>query len=105
MNSRFLLSGKEFIKWAKIKRFCMYALSHTYVTRAITCGMMPKVLQRLLGHTSIKTTMDRYAHVTGVSLTNAVKQFEQSIFWQAKKTCSIKNWCGAYSPNSKNHCK
>ena len=27
---------------------------------------------------SIKTTMDRYVHVTDASLTNAVKQFEQS---------------------------
>ena len=63
---------------AKIKRFCMHALRHTYATRAIERGIMPKVLQRLLGHSSIKTTMDRYVHVTDASLTNAVKQFEQS---------------------------
>ena len=49
-----------------------------YATRAIERGIMPKVLQRLLGHSSIKTTMDRYVHVTDASLTNAVKQFEQS---------------------------
>ena len=59
------------------KRFCMHALRHTYATRAIERGIMPKVLQRLLGHSSIKTTMDRYVHVTDASLTNAVKQFEQ----------------------------
>ena len=29
-------------------------------------------------HASIKTTMDRYVHVTDTSLTNAVKQFEES---------------------------
>ena len=63
---------------SKIKRFCMHALRHTYATRAIERGIMPKVLQRLLGHSSIKTTMDRYVHVTDASLTNAVKQFEQS---------------------------
>ena len=62
---------------AKIKRFCMHALRHTYATRAIESGMQPKVLQKLLGHASIKTTMDRYVHVTDTSLTNAVKQFEQ----------------------------
>lgn len=61
---------------AKIKRFCMHALRHTYATRAIESGMQPKLLQQLLGHASIKTTMDRYVHVTEDSLTNAVKQFE-----------------------------
>lgn len=55
-----------------------YEERHTYATRAIERGIMPKVLQRLLGHSSIKTTMDRYVHVTDASLSNAVKQFEQS---------------------------
>ncbi len=63
---------------AGIKRFCMHALRHTYATRAIERGMQPKSLQKLLGHASIKTTMDRYVHVTDDSLTNAIKQFEQN---------------------------
>jgi len=61
---------------AGIKRFCMHALRHTYATRAIESGMQPKVLQKLLGHASIKTTMDRYVHVTDESMNNAVRQFE-----------------------------
>lgn len=61
---------------AEIKRFCMHALRHTYATRAIESGMQPKVLQKLLGHASIKTTMDRYVHVTDDSLSNGVRQFE-----------------------------
>lgn len=65
---------------AGIKRFCMHALRHTYATRAIESGMQPKLLQQLLGHASIKTTMDRYVHVTEDSLTNAVKQFENHPF-------------------------
>ena len=63
---------------AGIKRFCMHALRHTYATRAIESGMQPKVLQKLLGHASIKTTMDRYVHVTDDSMLNAVRQFEMN---------------------------
>ena len=56
----------------------MYALRHTYATRAIESGMQPKVLQKLLGHASIQTTMDKYVHVTDDSLTAGVQQFEAS---------------------------
>ena len=60
---------------AEIEKFCMHALRHTYATRAIECGVQPKVLQKLLGHASIKTTMDRYVHVTDSSMADAVRLF------------------------------
>lgn len=70
---------------AGIKRFCMHALRHTYATRAIESGMNPKTLQKLLGHASIKTTMDRYVHVTDDSMQNAVRQFEAYQFAENTK--------------------
>ena len=64
---------------AGIKRFCMHVLRHTYATRAIERGVPPKTLQKLLGHSSIKTTMDRYVHVTDESLRAGVKIFETCV--------------------------
>ncbi len=64
---------------AGIEHFCMHALRHTYATRAIECGMQPKTLQKLLGHASIKTTMDKYVHVTDDSMSKAVLMFESSM--------------------------
>ena len=62
---------------AEIEKFCMHALRHTYATCAIESGMQPKVLQKLLSHASIKTTMDRYVHVANDSMSKAVLQFEK----------------------------
>lgn len=61
---------------AGISRFCMHALRHTYATRAIEAGVNPKTLQKFLGHSSIKMTLDRYVHVTDDSMSKAIEQFE-----------------------------
>ena len=53
-------------------------IGKTYVTHAIESGMQPKVLQKLLGHASIQTAMDRYVHVTDEAMDQAVKQFEKN---------------------------
>ena len=62
--------------------------SHICATRAIENGMQPKVLQKLLGHASIKTTMDRYVHVTDESLNEAVRQFEKGSAARRQKNAS-----------------
>ena len=41
----------------------VHAIRHTYATRLFESGVPPKVVQTLLGHKSIKTTLDIYTHV------------------------------------------
>jgi len=45
------------------KRFGIHTLRHTFATRALEAGMLPKVLQEILGHSTITMTLDTYSHV------------------------------------------
>lgn len=49
---------------AGIKHFSMHVLRHTFATRCIEAGMMPKTLQKILGHSNIGITMNLYVHIT-----------------------------------------
>lgn len=49
---------------AGIKKFSMHVLRHTFATRCIEAGMLPKTLQKILGHSNIGITMNLYVHVT-----------------------------------------
>ncbi|MCD8369508.1 MAG: site-specific integrase [Clostridiales bacterium] len=40
-----------------------HTFRHTFATRSIEMGIPPKVLQTILGHHDLSTTMDTYAHV------------------------------------------
>lgn len=65
-------------KLANVKHISSHSLRHTYATRAIERGVNPPVLQKLLGHKSITTTMGTYVHITDNSLRNAVSVFENA---------------------------
>ena len=43
--------------------FTMHTTRHTFATRCIEAGMTPKVLQKILGHSSLSVTMDTYVSV------------------------------------------
>lgn len=48
---------------AGLPNFGLHALRHTYVTRLLEVGESAKVIQELLGHKDIQTTMNIYGHV------------------------------------------
>ncbi|MDE6873843.1 MAG: site-specific integrase, partial [Lachnospiraceae bacterium] len=41
-----------------------HTLRHTFASNCIAKGMRPKTLQKILGHSSLKMTMDLYCHVS-----------------------------------------
>ncbi|MBQ9032419.1 MAG: tyrosine-type recombinase/integrase [Parasporobacterium sp.] len=45
------------------KPFSVHAFRDTFATRCIEQGMQPQTLKTILGHSSLKMTMDLYAHV------------------------------------------
>ncbi|MBR9955057.1 tyrosine-type recombinase/integrase [Eubacteriaceae bacterium Marseille-Q4139] len=40
-----------------------HTFRHTFATRSIEHGIPPKVLQTIMGHKDLSTTMEIYAHV------------------------------------------
>lgn len=47
----------------KEPRFTPHMLRHVYASLQIAQGIQPKHLQELMGHSSLKVTMDRYGHL------------------------------------------
>jgi integrase/recombinase XerD len=41
-----------------------HLLRHTYATRLLRAGVKAEIVQKLLGHASVSTTIDTYAHLT-----------------------------------------
>jgi integrase len=47
-----------------IRPVSMHSLRHTFATRCIEAGMLPKTVQTILGHSTLQMTMDRYVEIT-----------------------------------------
>lgn len=56
-----------------------HTLRHSYATILLTRGVNPKVVQELLGHSTITTTMNTYSHVVPALLAQAVEIFTDSL--------------------------
>lgn len=58
MQNRF----KRYLLEGGIEDANFHSLRHTFATRCIESGFDPKTLSEILGHSSVKITMDRYVH-------------------------------------------
>jgi integrase len=51
------------LKAAEIPRANVHCLRHSFATRLLEMGVSPKVVQEILGHSTITLTLDTYSHV------------------------------------------
>ena len=60
-----------------LPNFSSHNLRHTFATRLCESGMNIKLIQDILGHSDISTTMDIYTHVTQEARIQAKRHMEQ----------------------------
>lgn len=65
---------------AKVPVVPLYATRHTHLTTLLEANVHPKVAQERGGHSSIRTTMDRYSHVLG-SMQQEASDTVQGLIW------------------------
>ncbi|WP_370645704.1 tyrosine-type recombinase/integrase [Epibacterium sp. Ofav1-8] len=80
-NSHLFVDFRDALRKAEIEDFRFHDLRHTFATRMLRSTGNLKLVSRLLGHTSIETTM-RYAHVLDADLADAMDDF--SMFQNAE---------------------
>ncbi len=61
-----------------LPHFSCHSLRHTFTTRMIESGTNVKVIQEILGHADISTTLDIYADVTEDTKVKTFKELEDS---------------------------
>lgn len=67
------LEGKEPVL---MESFSMHTLRHSYATRCFESGMKPKIVQEILGHSTLGVTSDIYMHTTSSHLHEEMKKFK-----------------------------
>lgn len=68
----FLRQYQRLLEKAGLERKCFHDLRHTVASLLINANENPKVIQQLLGHSNISTTLDIYAHVMDETMNESV---------------------------------
>lgn len=61
---------------AGIRKISMHILRHTFATRCIENGMKPKILQTIMGHADIQTTLNCYVTVSDEEKIKEIRSVE-----------------------------
>jgi len=56
------LKFQQYVSSCALEKANFHALRHTFATRCIEAGFDVKTLSEILGHTDVKTTLNRYVH-------------------------------------------
>lgn len=68
---------KRLLIKSEIEEVKFHSLRHTYATTLFIKGVSPKVVQALMGHSDIATTMNIYTHVNEVAKVEAVQKLNE----------------------------
>ena len=66
----------DFLKKYGVSDVRFHDLRHTFASLLLEAGESPKIIQELLGHTTITTTMDIYTHVSPKAKIQAIKTLD-----------------------------
>ena len=69
----------QMIAECNIEKTNFHALRHTFATRCIEAGVDAKTLSELLGHSDVKTTLNRYVHSSFELKQKSMEQLETSL--------------------------
>lgn len=84
---------KSYLKQAGVAAVPYHALRHTFATNWVERGLEVKCLSQILGHSSVKITLDRYVHTSmemkrnqmeqmgGLFVSPASKNISRQAFW------------------------
>ncbi len=67
---------RAYVKRAKIENASFHTLRHTCASHLLAAGIHPKVVQEMLGHSTITITMDLYSHVTPSLQVEAASKYD-----------------------------
>jgi integrase len=68
------------VKGAGVPYISFHGLRHTFATTLLANNVNPKIVQEMLGHATIKTTMDTYSHVLPNMQRSAAEQLGAVLF-------------------------
>jgi integrase len=70
----------QVLKRANLRKIRFHDLRHTFASLLIDQGENIKFIQMQMGHSSAKTTLDRYGHLIPSDFRDAANRLDESVF-------------------------